>query len=191
MDVLIHDLFVKMSMLGIAWLGLKVTMILYWEEIEDKAGSTTDYIEIDPISRLHRIQQYLLSILLVISWFKFLTFVSLLPIIGPYIQATMSTFVHLRVISFLSLFLFFTWSISIGLYVAFGQDSEVYMSIAKSFLAVFQSMFGELFQDDMQAVDYWFGTVTFLVISLIGALTLMNIFIAVVSNVYEELLGED
>jgi hypothetical protein len=90
--------------------------------------------------------------------------------------------------SFLAYFLFFTFSFSVGLRVAFGTHISDFTNSLDSFLAVLRAFFGEESGfASMRESNYWLGTVLYFAMAIVGSLTLMNIFIAIVSEEYARL----
>ena len=115
-----------------------------------------------------------------------LKFVKLLPVVGPMFHASSFTLFSPRVFAFLVFFLYITFVFTIGCMAAFGSDMEVHRSFFPSFLSVFSQQLGISLLDEMQSQRYVLGGVMWVMITILGTLVLVNLFIAVISSVYED-----
>ena len=132
-------------------------------------------------------QQLVLAFTISLAWLKAFKFVKLIPVIGPAFYATVATLGNGQVLLFLGIFIWFVLAIALGCHVGFGIHVDGFGAVSDSFLAIFQATFDpSVVLEDFQAQSYAAGLVFFFILALLGSLTLLNIFIAVVSNVYSE-----
>jgi hypothetical protein len=129
-----------------------------------------------------------IAIGLVFAWAKVIKFLRYIPVGGPMVQAATFSFINIRVLIFLLYFLYFSFVFMVGCVVAFGADVEMHGGFLTSFLSVLMQQLG--LQDGsflvaMQQHRFVLGTVMWLLITIVGTVVLMNLFIAVVSQEYE------
>jgi hypothetical protein len=166
--------------------------MMWWVQLPDRqatlvtpsVGSTTDYLDLQPLVWCHSTSVQVMAFGLIIAWLKLIRYMVLLPKVGPMIQASASAITSLEVNVYLGFFLLCVFVVALGCHIAFAYTNENYMNLSKSFLAVFGAFLDGAEVEDMQADGYWLGTVLALSITIFGAITLTNIFIAVVSDAY-------
>jgi hypothetical protein len=150
--------------------------------------SNTDYVNMRSLAELVELQRTLNSLTLILGWIRLQESIQLIPKVGPIVSATILTLGSMATFSFLAYFLFFTFSFSVGLRVAFGTHISDFTSGLDSFLAVLRAFFGEASGfTSMRESNYYLGTVLYFAMAIVGSLTLMNIFIAIVSEEYVRL----
>ena len=107
----------------------------------------------------------------------------ILPSVGPAVHAIISTITDQNVVSFMLVFAIVIQSFSMALHFALGYSEMQYNTLSNAVLSFFRMLFGDFdythFLRSENAGTFWF------VLSLLsGSLLLLNIFIAVVGEVY-------
>jgi hypothetical protein len=121
---------------------------------------------------------------------KLLKYVTLAPSIGPVVGAIVRTMFDFQVIIFAGVLLMVVLAFTIGFYVAFGQLLDAYQSFQLSVVQTVLMMIGTFDLDSLSEASPGFGPAMFFSVILVLALVMLNIFIAVISEVYSSALSE-
>ena len=90
----------------------------------------------------------------------------------------------------MGVFILFVWAMALGARTAFGLELSGFGTTLGVTLTILQAALGDLDLEQMQRGDVVFGTIIFLWLLFLGAILLVNLFLAVVSNVYSERVVE-
>jgi hypothetical protein len=146
------------------------------------------YIDMARYASAKKTSQLLLSILFVLTATHSLALMQRVPGFGSRVMAITRTFFDKNVIPFYGFLVCLLLTFALGLHFAFGVDNAEYRQTNVSLEKVFYVMFGDLDIgfDDMQRSSIALAYTVLLILSLALTLVMMNIFIAVVSKVYED-----
>jgi len=127
------------------------------------------------------------AIIVILYWLKLLKYVVRAPSVGPVVSALMSTMFDHRVMIFTGVFALVLFSFTLGFTIAFGQrvPTQFNLGTTAQYLTFF--VFGQ-FDQDYYAVSQEFGPVLAYMILFLMSLVMLNIFIAVISDVYNDVL---
>jgi hypothetical protein len=154
----------------------------------DASGSGT-YADLDPAAWLFTQQRNLLAFVVLITWGKLIKYVRLLPTLGPYASAMLRVCTNVKIFTFIVILLFFTAAVSLAVTIVFSAHVEGMSTIWGSVVSTLLAINGETtFQEDSNDVQSEFSTFIFFVVLLLGNLLLLNTFIAIVGEVYNECL---
>ena len=129
------------------------------------------------------------GLLIVISYTKTLKYMSLLPIAGPTVNAILATVVNPNVLTFMTLFLVISFSLSVGLHFTLGNNVKEFSTPTHAGLAFFRMVFGDFDVKAFTSHTSVVGVVLFVVCLVVANFVLMNILVAVVGITYEESLN--
>eukprot|EP00668_Euglena_longa_P001744 GGOE01002054.1.p1 GENE.GGOE01002054.1~~GGOE01002054.1.p1 ORF type:complete len:1534 (+),score=465.72 GGOE01002054.1:50-4651(+) len=146
------------------------------------------FVDFHWMAQLHTWEQDLIAFSMVFCWLKILKYIVILPSVGPAVQAIISTITAHYVVSFMLLFVIVSLSFSVALHFALGYDSMQYNTLGSSGMSYFRMLFGDFDFHDFRSSDNW-GGLWFIMSLLSGSMLLVNIFVAVVGQVYEAQLG--
>eukprot|EP01004_Peranema_trichophorum_P009123 NODE_786_length_2360_cov_38.521234_g671_i0.p1 GENE.NODE_786_length_2360_cov_38.521234_g671_i0~~NODE_786_length_2360_cov_38.521234_g671_i0.p1 ORF type:complete len:745 (+),score=141.22 NODE_786_length_2360_cov_38.521234_g671_i0:234-2237(+) len=135
---------------------------------------------------LNRHEQELLALAITLTWLKSLKYIVLLPGIGIAVQAIISTIIDSNVRSFMVLFALVSCSLSLALHFTIGLEVEEFNTLSISIMSFFRMLFGDFVYSHFKET-YW-STFWFVLSLLMGSLVLVNIFVAVVGQVYDSRL---
>jgi hypothetical protein len=166
------------------WQFFQFKAFLAAEQLEYTPGTTT-YVDVKyVVEDLERAQDFI-TIGLIVNWLKLLKFFRLIPFLGPMIQASVLSLCNSTVFFYLVFYIYFTFSVCVGLMVGFGGNLSSFRSFLPSFISSFEQMLGNSNLEGMQGHRFDLGTVLFFFMAICGGLVLTNLFIGVVSNVYQ------
>eukprot|EP01059_Diplonema_ambulator_P011937 TRINITY_DN21999_c0_g1_i2.p1 TRINITY_DN21999_c0_g1~~TRINITY_DN21999_c0_g1_i2.p1 ORF type:complete len:1326 (+),score=464.92 TRINITY_DN21999_c0_g1_i2:1613-5590(+) len=127
----------------------------------------------------------ILGVLVVLSWAKILKYISLLPVAGPAVNATISTVINASTLTFMMLFIVISVSLSLGLHFTLGNKVEDFSSLTGAGLSFFRMVFGDFEVDSFTAHTSVVGVMLFVTCLITANFMLMNILIAVIGVQYE------
>ena len=136
-------------------------------------------------------QNTVVAIVLILHLVKLLKYAQLLPVVGPVISAIVKTSTSKNVAVFLLVWQFLTVVFIFGFNVIFGSYIEGYKSLYDSFFTVQRHVLSDF--DDFNkyyTTHTKAGPLLWLILTYICHLLLLNLFIAVISVDYVEVLGK-
>jgi hypothetical protein len=156
-------------------------------------GNKKSFLPLHSIAYFNTLSQDTLSVLFMIVGLHLLRTMQLIPFgVGPRVMAITKTMRDRNILPFYLVLIVVTVIFSGGLLFAFGNEIIEYRFLSTSFETIFLAMFGDFSMPREQMVDanislaYGF----FVAVSILLTLVMMNIFIAVVSSVYETVENE-
>eukprot|EP01012_Entosiphon_sulcatum_P055783 TRINITY_DN7829_c0_g1_i1.p1 TRINITY_DN7829_c0_g1~~TRINITY_DN7829_c0_g1_i1.p1 ORF type:complete len:2451 (+),score=352.13 TRINITY_DN7829_c0_g1_i1:70-7422(+) len=176
-----------------ACLGIRVELLRIAEEVRKQGASLSSvhatYLDLHDLAAYTVQQQNSVAFLLVISWIKLLKYFVVLPSLGPVANAIMTTITDFKIVIFVLVFVEVLLSLVFGFHYSFGHSVSDYRSFEQSIYSMLQLVFGIWDFQSLFNSSRVMGPVLFLV-ALVGTnLVLLNILIAVVSDVYYERLA--
>ena len=109
------------------------------------------------------------------------------PQLGPLLRSVFSTVLSQEVLIFLLQLLLYLFIFAISYNVGFGLSvPDSFGSFFSALISSYQAFMGDDFLENTRTHDEGLAVMLWLLVSIVGATVLMNVFIAVVSNVYEE-----
>eukprot|EP01065_Artemidia_motanka_P022012 TRINITY_DN26233_c0_g1_i1.p1 TRINITY_DN26233_c0_g1~~TRINITY_DN26233_c0_g1_i1.p1 ORF type:complete len:1378 (+),score=271.23 TRINITY_DN26233_c0_g1_i1:66-4199(+) len=126
--------------------------------------------------------------LVALAWVKSLKYMVILPVVGPTVDAIVATVVNTNILSFLTLFLIISASLSLGLHFTLGNNTEEFSSPSGAGLAFFRMIFGDFNVQHFTAHTSVMGEVLFVTCLISANFILLNILIAVIGHEYDEQL---
>eukprot|EP00298_Acanthocystis_sp_HF-20_P006832 c16577_g1_i1.p1 GENE.c16577_g1_i1~~c16577_g1_i1.p1 ORF type:complete len:443 (-),score=173.32 c16577_g1_i1:45-1373(-) len=142
-----------------------------------------EYFNSASLAALTVLEWYWVSIVMTLYWLKLVKYAVLAPDVGPVVSALVNTMFDNNVLIFIVVLALAVVSFSIGHSVAFGQDSINYHTISSSVLNLILATSGSS-DTSFFDVSPRFGPILTIIVNLVLGKVLINIFIAVVSDVY-------
>ena len=153
-------------------------------------GDATYRGEFQSLAHLFTTARALICISIIVAWLKLTKYARLLPNFGPRLSAALSTIVQPEVVIFTMLFVAVAAIFGLACTVAFGTTVDGFSSLfPSSFLTIFVLFFGDWDYEELQsaAEPAWLGSSLFFVMVIFGFAIMGNIFIAVISNAYDQI----
>jgi len=113
------------------------------------------------------------------------------PFTGPVTQSIMDSIKARTVLVFLTLFILIIFSYSLAFSLAFGADLYDYRTISASFVTLIRMAFGDINYDELAAANYVLGPILFITFVFFVTLVLMNLLVAILSEVYINTQGQN
>ncbi|CAK0908910.1 unnamed protein product [Prorocentrum cordatum] len=178
-DLLLGVLLVVMCIKLVAMLGLEMGL---------RAGLQEDeFVNFGIVSEVGRNAQFVCGSALLVLTLRFMKLLRLLPHIGPQIQAVAKTLVDMKVILFLLFVMFLVFGVGVAMNACFGSSALSYESVLPAaFNMMYRFLYGDWDADELTEDYTIWGTIFFLLLAFMLTGTLSNIFIAVVSQVFEK-----
>merc|ERR1712070_255569 len=133
------------------------------------------------------IEYEILAVALLLYYVKSFKYFVLAPTIGPLVKALVSTALSLDVLIFVAVLLFILVAIAMMHWIAFGHLVEDYHTLEQSVVNAAYTAYGDTFIDIREASPNVSVILGFLVMFFVPIL-MMNILIAVISNVYDRVM---
>eukprot|EP00760_Papus_ankaliazontas_P015991 PhM_4_TR16750/c1_g1_i2/m.26789 len=132
-----------------------------------------------------------LMMILVLTWLKLLKYIEVLPHIGSVTTAIVSTVMHKNISLFLILVGVLVNAFMVGFGVLLRGQAAEFSTVGSSYLTVLRMMLGESHYDAIHsATSPLIGTLLFLFFLLFANMVMLNIFVAMVSQLYQQSLHE-
>jgi Ca2+-binding EF-hand superfamily protein len=164
------------------WYALRIVCIVL-EQSTVLPHNSTVFVDLNNFSTLRRVQRPFLSLGVVSLWLYSFRYLELTPTLGPMIQAVTATLTHERVSTFVAYVFFVCMCFGMGFVVHFGLDIPAFATPQDT---MYQLFLGSFDLSQMQQSEYIFGTLAFFVLNVVMTLTLVNIFIGIVTTVYDD-----
>ena len=153
---------------------------------DDPIKNSGTYYDLSRYAGLQAYSQDIASLLFAATGVHSLNIFQRLPFFGPRVMAITSTFIHRDVIPFYIFLVLLLVSFALALQFAFGNEIMEYRSSHASIENTWYILFGDFgigFEEMQESTMFGAYGVLFM-LSIILTLVMMNIFIAVVSDVY-------
>ncbi len=176
-------------LLLVVWSALRIATFSLKQSV-DFSGGRDEFIDLQQITAIEEAQSVLMSLVLVLLWLRLCADLQIIPTVGPMIQAVISTMIHKRVIMFILFVLFFCFSFAISCVVYFGYHLEAFWTLDSAVWTIFTNNFDlvEMRSFSGEPLDYNpMGVFFFIVMFIFITLTLLNIFIGLTGDVYNEM----
>ena len=136
--------------------------------------------------------QDLMACLFVVSGVHSMKLFLLFPYLGPRVMAITATFFHPHILPFYVFLLSMMFYFSLGFTFAFGSEVTEFRNFFHSQQRVLLALFGDfgLNLDAMEASNVYVSFFIFVIMVITLTMVMMNIFIAVVSEVYANVLSK-
>eukprot|EP00300_Choanocystis_sp_HF-7_P042044 c8818_g1_i1.p1 GENE.c8818_g1_i1~~c8818_g1_i1.p1 ORF type:complete len:815 (-),score=195.02 c8818_g1_i1:145-2589(-) len=165
--------------------------------VDDENFAGAEFINLHPIANLRTLEGCFWTVAIIVYLLGILRFAFILPIMGPTVQAVVRTTADKRVIFFTVTFGIIIASFAFGLFVGFGNHFDNYRTFGNALITVLKTAFGDFNIDydnftveALIAFEYAFGPFMFVVVLLVMALVMLNVFIALINDVYTDNLRE-
>merc|ERR1711907_871353 len=156
----------------------------------DELKHSSKYFNIAQLANLQGRCEDIISVIFVLSGVQSLSLFQNLPFLGPRVMAITSTIFSMQVIPFYFFLFLMLGILALGLQFAFGNEMADYNYFYHSFENTWYVLFGDfgIGFENMQESSLVVAYLVLFVSSLLFTLVMMNIFIAVVTMVYESAL---
>ena len=175
-----------------AWSVLQIETF-FLKQTTDFSSGRDEFVNLQPLVAIKDTQSLLMSLALVLLWLLLCVDLQLIPILGPMIQAVISTMIHVRVIMFVLFVLFFCFCFAIGCQLYFGYNLEAFLTLDSAVWTIFTDSFDLLEMRSLSGdvLEYHpAGVLFYIVMFVFITLTLLNIFIGLTGEVYGEMYAE-
>ena len=149
------------------------------------------YINFNTVADSFDNERILLSILVVLCYLRGLKLLRIPPFSGPVVQSVMDTLRSDKVIVFLMLFILIIFSFSLAFSLAFGAEIYGYRTIGASFLTLLRTAFGDFDFEPLAQANYLLGPILFVFFIIFTSLILLNLLVAIMSEVYIAVQGRN
>jgi len=150
-----------------------------------------DHLELRFISRIYDTEILGFGVALFIAWCQLVKFLRMAPDIGPNSVALFTALMNPQVWMFLGLFGFVTLALAIMIYVAFGGGLDDYPQFSNSYMSAVQAMLSsDISLEKMQGVHKVFGTIIWLLVTVIFSQFVTSTFLSVISDSYNKSVGD-
>ncbi|EKX49801.1 hypothetical protein GUITHDRAFT_104196 [Guillardia theta CCMP2712] len=123
-----------------------------------------------------------------ITWLKFLGYLQYLnPAVSKLILTLARSAKDITIFSILLAIAL--WAFALALYVSFGSEMEEFKSVNLAYINVCKSLVQGLDFDKIRQVNVYLGPLLFLLFQFICFFFLLNMFIAIILNVYQEVVN--
>eukprot|EP01062_Namystynia_karyoxenos_P000729 TRINITY_DN10270_c2_g2_i1.p1 TRINITY_DN10270_c2_g2~~TRINITY_DN10270_c2_g2_i1.p1 ORF type:complete len:4220 (+),score=1424.11 TRINITY_DN10270_c2_g2_i1:60-12662(+) len=126
------------------------------------------------------------ALLLLVSFVKLLKYVMILPNVGPVAAAITSTVGNNKTMIFFVVFLIVSLALMMAIHLTLGATTAEWKSFGESTFTFLQIVFGQWDMAPFVRSSWFMGPALFLCTLFLANLVLMNVFIAVVGNIYDE-----
>ncbi|PRP81470.1 polycystin 2 [Planoprotostelium fungivorum] len=153
--------------------------------------STDNYVEYGEIMDIQRFSSNLLAFFVLMAALRGLKYFKILPFTGPVTSSIIHTLSDRAFMIFLAFFLYVLIMFSAAHHLAFGGNIDGMKTFGDSIISSIRTILGEGQYEDMYNSGGIFGTLFFLLFVGFISIVLMNMFIAVLSGLYEDLSEDD
>eukprot|EP00755_Sulcionema_specki_P039754 Sspe_Gene.2929::Locus_975_Transcript_1_1_Confidence_1.000_Length_3164::g.2929::m.2929/K04986/PKD2; polycystin 2 len=105
--------------------------------------SLTGFVSFSSISYRTRRLRDTLGLLVAISWVKTLKYLTILPLAGPTVDAIVATVINTNILTFMTLFVIISLSLSLGLHFTLGNTIKEFSTVTDAGLSFFRMVFGD------------------------------------------------
>jgi len=130
------------------------------------------------------IEKAIFAIVLLLCFLRGLKLLRIPPFTGPVTQSIMDSVKARTVLVFLTLFVLIIFSYSLAFSLAFGAELYDYRNIGSSFITLIRMAFGDINYDELEQANYVLGPILFITFVFFVTLVLMNLLVAILSEVY-------
>ena len=161
---------------------ISATVALDAEEIITNKDTFFDLWEVAALTVAER---ELWALVLVLYFVKLLKYIMILPKLGSVANAITATIGDSKVLIFFVVFMVISIALMLGLHLLLGTTSDQFKSFKSTLVSFTQIVFGQWDFNAFQ--ESWLvGPLLFMLTLFLANLVLINVFIAVVGNIYEE-----
>eukprot|EP00760_Papus_ankaliazontas_P014596 PhM_4_TR16111/c0_g1_i1/m.84879 len=146
--------------------------------------------EMPEIAQFTTLESRVLAFVVLASWVKLLKFVRNLPDMGPIAAAIVGTVGSRQISTFLVVLILVVLGLVFSCYFAFQMNLEGVATLRSAFFFVIRMVVGDADFDALQQGDFHFGPFIWFVTIFFVVIMLLNILIAVIGNVYDELVAQ-
>eukprot|EP00300_Choanocystis_sp_HF-7_P018441 c20039_g2_i2.p1 GENE.c20039_g2_i2~~c20039_g2_i2.p1 ORF type:complete len:1349 (+),score=345.28 c20039_g2_i2:62-4048(+) len=191
-----------LHVIGISvFIAIAVNRGLMWNEFHkltpELLANDKHFVNLQRIASVYTSELALWSTVTTLYCLKTLGIFTNFPTIGPSIQAVLTTTVDRRVLVFTFSFVIVLVSFALGFFVLFSNYIGDFQTFRTSILAVLRIVFGEFSIDgnnfaeaQVEISSFHGGPFLFVALILFATLVMLNVFIALISTVYEEALAK-
>eukprot|EP01059_Diplonema_ambulator_P036841 TRINITY_DN9424_c0_g1_i1.p1 TRINITY_DN9424_c0_g1~~TRINITY_DN9424_c0_g1_i1.p1 ORF type:complete len:2783 (+),score=752.37 TRINITY_DN9424_c0_g1_i1:1122-8351(+) len=154
--------------------------------IEIVADTETEFQDMWPVAALTRAERELWALVLVLYVVKLLKYIMILPKLGSVATAITTTIGDSKVLIFFVVFMVISLALMLGIHLLLSESSLGYKSFGNTLLSFMQIVFGQWDYGAFAQESWLIGPFLFLCTLFLANLVLINVFIAVVGNIYEE-----
>ncbi|KAJ9444317.1 Polycystin-2 [Diplonema papillatum] len=153
---------------------------------EEVVTDHSRYFDLWPIAALTRAERELWALVMVLYFVKVLKYVMILPKLGSVATAITTTIGDSKVLIFFVVFMVIAIALMLGLHLLLGDSALGYRSFGITLVSFMQIVFGQWEYSAFSQESWLIGPFLFLLTLFLANLVLINVFIAVVGNIYEE-----
>jgi len=172
-----------LMMLFLSIVGLRIASVIVSQKL-DLQPLTSAYVPFQLLATMVAYEQYLYGLLIIIAYLRALKFLKIPPFTGPATQSILDTMQARSFLVFCAFFIFVLISYALGYQIAFGLGIQRISSLGNSFMSLIRTIFGDFDFPSMAASHPAFGPIYFVLYNMFTGLILMNLFIAVISDIY-------
>ena len=155
-------------------------------EPQDMLNQTDVFYDLWPVASLARAERELWACVLVLYFVKLLKHIMILPKLGPVATAITTTIGDSKVLIFFVVFMVIALALMLGFHLLLSEASYAYKSFGNTFVSFMQIVFGQWDYAAFSKDSWLVGPLLFLLCLFLANLVLINVFIAVVGNIYED-----
>lgn len=159
---------------------------IYRQDTMPIDAESASFIDCGQLMRLYTTEMLGFGTIVFVSWLKLLTFLRLVPVLGPHSMALFTALLNTQILVFFLFFCLVTLALALGVHVAFGSSLKGYSTAAASYFSAFQAMLGDVDLEELQGVHYLSGTILFFLITIVFSQFVTSTFISVISSSYQE-----
>ena len=155
------------------------------QEMVPASTTTREFFDLWPVAALSVAEKELWACVLVLYFVKLLKHIMILPKLGPVATAITTTIGDSKVLIFFVVFMVIALALMMGIHVLLSESSVEFTTFGSTFIAFMEIVFGQWNYSAFQS-SWLIGPFLFLLCLFLANLILINVFIAVVGNIYEE-----
>ena len=173
-----------------------LALVPYSSSLRDQIGSlnllgrtpnSSVYIDLRNVILQFRFMMDWLSIVSILLWFEPFQIMKQAPRIGPMVVAVTDTITSHDVLLYIFIFAFFLLLFSMSFQIAYGTELDQFTRIDTAIFALFKMPFAEEWQNLDTPKARWLTTIYWMIFLILSVL-LLNLLIAIVTQVYPEKL---
>jgi len=127
---------------------------------------------------------YLIAFFIIFAFLRALKFFTIPPYSGPSTQAILETLRDRALIIFVLIFMYILFSFALAFYVALGVDDFEMRQFGTTVSTIVRMILGDFDYDSFYDGNRYLGPILFMAFMLFCGIILMNLFIAVISDIY-------
>lgn len=183
---------INIALLGI-WVWYRITNYIRSKSVSDLiekrfSGSIDGnryYLNLALLADRSVIEYNWVAAVMILYWIKLLKYLTLAPGVGPVVGAIVATMFSKEVMIFALVLVLVILSMTLGFFLAFGLLVPEYQSFQQTVVQVTFVALGNFDLEPLAQVSPGFGPFIMFTAALVINLVMMNIFIAVIGNVYD------